>query len=171
MGYHALLQGIFPTQGLNPGFLRLLHWQLGSLPLVPSGKPTAPYIREPRSILTKNHDSDEVDTYTVFTLGQVVFTLLLPSHFSRVRLCVTPWTAAYQAPPSMGSPGKNTGVGCHFLLQCMTVKSESEVAQSCLTLRNPMDCSPPGSSIHGIFQARVLERGAIAFSVFISYTY
>ena len=55
------------------------------------------------------------------------------------------------------SPGKNTGVGCHFLLQCMKVKSESEVAQSCPTLRNPMDCSLPGSSIHGIFQARVLE--------------
>ena len=53
------------------------------------------------------------------------------------------------------SPGKNTGVGCHFLLQCMKLKSESEVAQSCLTLSNPMDCSPPGSFIHGIFQARV----------------
>ena len=62
------------------------------------------------------------------------------------------------------SPGKNTGVGCHFLLQCMKVKSESEGAQSCLTLSDPMDCSPPGSSVHGIFQARVLELGAIAFS-------
>ena len=62
------------------------------------------------------------------------------------------------------SPGKNTGVGCHFLLQCMKVKNESEVAQSCLTLSDPMDCSLPGSSIHGIFQARVLEWGAIAFS-------
>ena len=62
------------------------------------------------------------------------------------------------------SPGKNTGVGCHFLLQSMKVKSESEVAQSCLTLRDLMDCSPPGSSVHGIFQARVLEWGAIAFS-------
>ena len=59
------------------------------------------------------------------------------------------------------SPGKNTGVGCHFLLQCMKVKSESEVAQSCRTLRDPMDCSPPGFSIHGIYQARVLEWGAI----------
>ena len=58
----------------------------------------------------------------------------------------------------------NTGVGCHFLLQCMKVKSESEVAQSCPTLSNPMDCSLPGSSVHGIFQARVLEWGAIAFS-------
>ena len=62
------------------------------------------------------------------------------------------------------SPGKNTGVGCHFLLQCMKVKSESEVAQSCPTPRDPMDCSLPGSSVYGIFQARVLEWGAIAFS-------
>ena len=63
------------------------------------------------------------------------------------------------------SPGKNTGVGCHFLLQCMKVKSESEVTQLCPTLCNPMDCSLPGSSVHGIFQARVLEWGAIAFSI------
>ena len=67
-------------------------------------------------------------------------------------------------PRPWNSPGKNTGVGCHFLLQCMKVKSESEVAQLCSTLSDPMDCSPPGSSIHGIFQARVLEWGAIAFS-------
>ena len=66
------------------------------------------------------------------------------------------------------SPVKNTGVGCHFLLQCMKVKSEREVAQSCLTLRDPMDCSFPGSSIHGIFQARVLEWGAIAFSEIVA---
>ena len=64
------------------------------------------------------------------------------------------------------SPGKNTGVGCHFLLQCMKVKCESEVAQSCLTLSDPMDCSLPGSSAHGIFQATVLEWGAIAFFLF-----
>ena len=67
-------------------------------------------------------------------------------------------------PHPWDSPSKNTGVGCHFLLQCMKVKSESEVAQSCLTLSDPMDCSLPGSSVHGIFQARVLEWGAIAFS-------
>ena len=65
-------------------------------------------------------------------------------------------------PHPWDSPGKNTGVGCHFLLQCRKVKSESEVAQSCLTLSDPMDCSLPGSSIHGIFQARVLEWVAIA---------
>ena len=62
------------------------------------------------------------------------------------------------------SPSKNTGVGCHFLLQCMKVKSEIEVTESHPTLSNPMDCSLPGSSIHGIFQARILEWGAIAFS-------
>ena len=67
-------------------------------------------------------------------------------------------------PSPWDSPGKNTGVGCHFLLQCMKVKSESEVAQSCPTPSDSMDCSLPGSSIHGIFQARVLEWGAIAFS-------
>ena len=66
------------------------------------------------------------------------------------------------------SPGKNTGVGCHFLLQCMKVKSESEVTQLCLTLSDPMNCSLPGSSVHGIFQARVLEWGAIAFSNMLS---
>ena len=64
------------------------------------------------------------------------------------------------------SPGKNTGVGCHFPLQCMKVKSESEVAQSCPTLSDPMDCSLPGSSIHGIFQARVLEWVAIVTQVY-----
>ena len=72
-----------------------------------------------------------------------------PGRWQPTRLC-HPWD----------SPGENTRVGCHFLLQCMNVKSESEVAQSCLTLSDPMDCSLPGSSIHGIFQARVLCRRA-----------
>ena len=69
-------------------------------------------------------------------------------------------------PRPWDSPGKNTGAGCHFLLQCTKVKSESEVAQLCPTLSDLMDCSPPGSSVHGISQARVLEWGAIAFSDF-----
>ena len=64
-------------------------------------------------------------------------------------------------PRPWDSPGKNTGVGCHFLLQCVKVKNEREVAQSCPTLRDPMDCSLPDSAVHGIFQARVLEWGAI----------
>ena len=90
--------------------------------------------------------------------------ILLLSRFSRVRLCATPWRQPTRLPCPWDSPGKNTGVGCHFLLQCMKVKSESEVAQLCPTVFDPMDCSPPGSSIRGIFQARVLEWGAIAFS-------
>ena len=67
-------------------------------------------------------------------------------------------------PGPWDSPSKNTGMSCHFFLQRMEVKSESEVAQSRPTLSDPRDCSPPGSSVHGIFQARVLEWGAIAFS-------
>ena len=67
-------------------------------------------------------------------------------------------------PRPWDSPGKNTGVGCHFLLQCMKGKRESEVIQSRLTLHDPMDCGLPGSSVHGIFQARVLECVAISFS-------
>ena len=72
--------------------------------------------------------------------------LLLLSHVSRVRLCVTPQTAATRLPHPWDSPGKNTGVGCHFLLQCRKVKSEREVPQSCPTLSAPLDCSLPGSS-------------------------
>ena len=94
----------------------------------------------------------------------ILLLLLLLSRFSHFRLCATPEMTAHQAPLSLGFPGKNTGVGCHFLLQCMKVKSESEVAQLCPTPSDPMDCSLPGSSVHGIFQARVLEWGAIAFS-------
>ena len=76
--------------------------------------------------------------------------LLLLSHFSRVQLCATPEMAAHQALRfPWDSPGKNTGVGYHFLLQCMKVKSESEVAQLCQTLHDPIDCSPPGSPMGG----------------------
>ena len=74
------------------------------------------------------------------------------------------------SPPGSFVPGilqARTRVGCHFLLQCMKVKSESEVAQSCPTLSDPMDCSLPGSSVHGIFLARVLEWVAIAFSILL----
>ena len=83
----------------------------------------------------------------------VVSDSVRPHRWKPTRLC-RPWA----------SPGKNTGVGCHFLLQCMKMKSESEVTQLCLSPSDPMDCSPPGSSDHGIFKARVLEWGAIAFS-------
>ena len=129
--------------------------------------------------------------FPIFIL-KIVATFSSVQLLSRIRLFVTPWIAARQAsllllllllsrsvlsysvlshrrqPTRLthpwDSPGKNTGQGCHFLLQCMKLKSESEVSQSCPTLSDPMYCSLPGSSVHGIFQARVLEWGAIAFS-------
>ena len=106
------------------------------------------------SKITADSDcSHEIKRYLL--LGRKANTnLLLLSHFSRVWLCVIPQTAATRLPRPWDSPGKNTGVGCHFLLQCMKVKSERKVAQSCPTLSDPMDRSLPGSSIHGIFQAK-----------------
>ena len=89
--------------------------------------------------------------------------LLLLSCFSRVRLCATPQTAAHQALLSLGFSRQEHWSGLPF--PSPMHESESEVAQSCPTLSDPMDCSLPGSSVHGIFQARVLEWGAIAFSV------
>ena len=94
---------------------------------------------------------------------QVLLQLL--SRFSRVRLVRPHRRQPTRLPRPWDSPGKNTGVGCHFLLQCLKVESESEVAQSCLTLHDTMDYSLPGSSVHGIFRATVLEWGAIAFSL------
>ena len=100
--------------------------------------------------------TNEFDLFTAAAAAKVasVVSDSVPPHRRQPTRLPRPWD----------SLGKNAGVGCHFLLQCMKVKSESEVAQSCLTLSDPMDCSPPGSSVHGIFQARVLEWGAIAFS-------
>ena len=100
--------------------------------------------------------------------GSIASLLLLPlSRFS----CVRPQRQQpSRFPRPWDSPVKNTGVGCHFLLQCMKVKSESKVTQSCPTPSNPMDCSPPGSSVHRICQARVLEWGAIVFSLVRCYT-
>ena len=103
-----------------------------------------------------SHTGLSKNTNTVYCcccVTSVVSDSLRPHRLQPTRL-LCPWD----------SPGKNTGAGCHFLLQCMKVESESEVAQSCPTLGDPMDCSLPGSSVHGIFQARVLEWGAIAFS-------
>ena len=122
VGCHALLQRIFPTQGLNPGL---------------------PHCR------------------------QVLYHLSFSAAAAKsVQSCPTLCDPIGSSPPGSpcpwDSPGKNTGVGYHCLLQCMKVKSEREVAQSCLTLSNPMDCSLPGSSAHGSFQARVLEWGAVA---------
>ena len=101
----------------------------------------------------------------------MVLLLLLLSRFSRVRLCATHRLQPTRLLRPWDSPGKNTGVGCHFLLQCMKVKSESEVSQSCPTLSDPTDCSLPGSSDHGIFQARVLElmvRGPLTSTLIVN---
>ena len=99
---------------------------------------------------------------TQFVLKRTL--LLLLSRFSRADSVLPHRRQPTRPRRPWDSAGKNTGVGCHFLLQCMKVKSESEGAQSCPTLSDPMDCSLPGSSTHGIFQARVLEWAAIAFS-------
>ena len=139
------------------GFSRQQYWSELPVPS-PQGFPD-PGI-EPRSPHCRQ---------TLYNLSHqripLLLLLLLLSHFSRVRLCATPQTAAHQASPSLGFSRQEHWSGCHFPLQCMKVNSESEVAQLGPTLSNPMDCSPPGSSVHGIFQARVLEWGAIAFSV------
>ena len=112
-------------------------------------------------------------TRSVFQWHEYVAALFVPSIGTAAAKSVTSVVSdsvrphrrqPTRLPCTWDSPGKNTGVGCHFLLQCMKLKSESEVAQSCPTLSDPMDYSLPGSSIHGIFQARVLEWGAIAFS-------
>ena len=89
--------------------------------------------------------------YRLLLLSHLVVSDSVQPHRQQTTRLPHPWD----------SPGKNPGVGCHFLLQCMKVKRESEVAQSYLTLHDPMDCSLPGSSVHVIFQARVLEWGAV----------
>ena len=98
---------------------------------------------------------------------KVIVFIFLTAAAKSLQLCLTVRPHRQQPtrlPCPWDSPGKNTGVGCHFLLQGAKVKSEREVAQSCPTLSDPMDCSPQGSSVYGVFQARVLEWGAIAFS-------
>ena len=94
--------------------------------------------------------------------------LLLPlGHFSHVQLCATPETAAHQALPSLGVSRQEHWSGLPFPSPVHEMKSEREFSQSCPTLHDPMDCSPPGSSAHGTFQARVLEWGAIDFSIWL----
>ena len=103
------------------------------------------------------------------TVCEFTHTWYAPAAAKSLQSCPTLCNPRDSSPPTRlccpwDSPSKNTGVGCHFLLQCRKLKNESEVAQSCPTLSDPMDFSLPGSSIHGIFQARVLEWVAIAFS-------
>ena len=122
--------GDLSNPGIEPMSLMSPHWQVGSLPLAPPGKP------------------------------QMRMLLLLLSHFSRVRLCATPWTAAHQAPPSLGFSRQEHWSGMPFPSPMHESEkwkwSRSVVSYS----SDPTDCSPPGSSVHGIFQARVLEWGA-----------
>ena len=115
----------------------------------------------PRSLQSDNGTSFTSKATQVVSKALLI---LLLSIFNRVQLCATHRWQPTRLHHPWDSPGKNTGVGCHFLLQCMKVKIESEVAQSCPTLQDSMDCSLPGSSIHGIFQAIVLKWVAIAFS-------
>ena len=96
----------------------------------------------------------------------VLNNILLPAAAKLLQLCPTLCDPTDRLLCPWDSPGNNTGVGCQFLLQCMKVKIESEVIQSCLTLCDPMDYSPPGSTVHGIFQARVLEWVVISFSIY-----
>ena len=108
------------------------------------------------------------DSYVLFPiLRKEIISFFATAAAKSLQLCPTlcdPIDGSPPGPCPCNSPDKNTGVGCHFLLQCMKLNRQSEVAQSCPTLCDPMDCSPPGSSIHGIFQARVLEWDATAFS-------
>ena len=126
------------------------------------------------SMLCSLEDRTSILRYNLFIITCICVHVLTTSE-TTIHLCCSATSVVSDSvrphrwqptrlPCPWDSPGKNTGVRCHFLLQCMKVKSEREVAQLCPTFSNPMDCSLPGSSVHGIFQARVLESGAIAFS-------
>ena len=116
--------------------------------------------RESKLCRTQSHTNSQLKGSSTKSLKKhKQLILLLLSRFSHVRLYATPWTAAHQAPPSLGFSRQEHWSG--LLLQCMKVKSESEVALSCSTLWDPMDCSLPGSSVPGIFQARVPEWGPL----------
>ena len=141
---------------LSMEFFRQEH--LNGLPFLPPGdlpnlgsNPGLPHRRQ--TLYHLSHQLLLLLLLLLLLVASVVSDSMWPCRWQPTRL-PRPWD----------SPGKNTGVGCHFLLQCMKVKSQSEITQSCLTLSDPMDRSLPGSSIHKIFQARVLEWGAIAFS-------
>ena len=144
--------------GKEPAWQCKRHKSLGFSPWV--GK--IPWRRKwqptPMFLPGKSHGQRSLADYSSWGHRELDMTewllLLLLSHVRRVQLCVPHRRQPTRLPRPWDSPGKNTGVGCHFLLQCMKVKSESEVAQLCLTLLDPMDCNLPGSSVHGISQAR-----------------
>ena len=137
--------------------LKNLHWQIYDHPK------SRVYFKFTLGLLhSVSLDNSLVTCIHHYSITQSIMLLLLLSHVSCVRLCATPLTAAHQAPLSLGFSRQGHWSGLPF--PSPMHKSESEVAQSCPTLRDPMDCSLPDSSVHGIFQARVLEWVAIAFS-------
>ena len=151
--------GIEPVSPLAGGFL----------PTVPPGKSGRLLTWRFRVPHSRKMKADSLKDWLLSQSWHTAISYTLPAAAAAVASVMSNSVRPHirqpiRLPRPWDSPGKNTGVGCHFLLQCMKVKSESEVAQSCPTLLDPMDCSLPGSSIHGIFQARVLEWGAIAFS-------
>ena len=148
--YYLIFNKIVQNPSINPFFHSLSPVLLESI-ITYCGSQSSKQIRKKELNFSKSGWHSYNEKLLLVTL--VVSDSVEPCRRQPTRLSC-PW----------GSPGKNTGVGCHFLLQCMKVKSEREVAQLCPTLCNPMHCSLPGSSTHGIFQARVLELGAIAFS-------
>ena len=129
---------------------------------------SCPTLRDPMDCSPPGPSIHGIFQARILEWGAIAFSDLSAAAAKSLQSCPTlcdPIDGSHQVPHPWDSPGKNSGVGCHFLLQCVKGKSEREIAQSCLTLSNPMDCSLPGSSVHGIFHARVLEWGAIAFSV------
>ena len=174
------LPGIFPTQGWNWGLLNLLHWQVDSLPLPHLVCATLNpshmlylYCKPVTLEVTGNKDKcfSEIPFWVKRTPNAFFFfffhgllLLLLLSHFSRVRLCATPWMAAHQAPPSLGFSRQEHWSVLPFPSPMHEGEKWKWSRSVVSALSDPMDSSPPGSSVHGIFQARVLEWGAIAFS-------
>ena len=164
MGCPFLLQGIFPTQRSSLPLLNFLIWQASSLLLMPPGKPNLnkPIKKKKRNL--PSGKTKQTEKQLSMRLVQLLLLLLLLSRFSHVRLLATPWTAAYQASPSMGFSRQEHWSGLPFPSP-MHESGKLKWNLSVVSLSNPMDCSLPGSSIHGIFQATVLEWGAIAFSL------
>ena len=170
-----------PNPGIEPW---PSAWQADSLPFELQGSLTS-MVSLPKSITSSNQKktSDKCKLSEIYKIPKLFKTAkIMKNYTNKLRLkeaaaaakslqsCLTLCDPIDGSPSGSirlhspwDSPGKNTGAGCHFLLQCMKVKSQSEVAQSFPTLSNPMDWGLPGSSVHGIFQARVLEWGAIAF--------
>ena len=160
----SILWPVYTTQKKIHGKW-LEPWNLGMEAMFSGKKKKMMY--NPTEIYTECNSNGKMCERPLKTLKHFMnlVLLLLLSRFRRVRLCATPSMAAHQAPPSLGFSRQEHWSGLPFLLQGMKVKRESEVAQSCPTLCDPIDSSPPGSSAHGIFQARVLEWIAIAFSI------